>query len=99
LRRDTNLAEQIVSNLASAPAREESVNRDLMTLDNLDERVRTAPYGLLDQRTVLLHAISSRSLALTCYCAKLSERSPQRPPSRGGSPQRALLCKEMTSRE
>jgi hypothetical protein len=51
-----HLAEQVISDLASSPAGEESMNSDLVTLDYLDKRVGTAPHGLLDQRAVRLHA-------------------------------------------
>jgi hypothetical protein len=50
-----HLAQQVISGLLTRPAGEEPMNSDLMTLDNLDEGVRTPAHRLLDQHAVRLH--------------------------------------------
>jgi hypothetical protein len=54
-RPDPYLAEQVVGGLVSRPAGQEPVYGDLVTLDDLDERIRAAARGPLDQRAVRLH--------------------------------------------
>src|SRR4051794_2434619 len=68
-RPDPHLAEQVIGCLMSRPAREEPVNGDLVTPDDLDEGVGTAPRGALDQRAVRLH-VTPPVLPLIRYCGK-----------------------------
>jgi hypothetical protein len=56
---DPDLAEQVVGGLLGRPAGEEPVDRDLVTLHNLDKRVGAARHGPFDQHAVGVHAALS----------------------------------------
>jgi hypothetical protein len=51
-----DLAQQVIGRLAAGPAGEEPVHGNLVSPDNLDERVGSPAHGPLDQRTVCLHS-------------------------------------------
>ena len=82
-RPDPDLAEQVIGGLLTRPAGEEPVDRDLVTLHNLDKRVGAAPHGPLDQHAVGVHAAPSG-----CPLPVIADQPRPRSPHPGGYSQR-----------